>query len=54
MLAVLTGAWAYALALFADRPAGLLGVPLVAWLGFATQLAEQVWQRNPDRGAAAA
>ncbi|MDF2494633.1 TspO/MBR family protein [Sphingomonas sp.] len=34
-----------------DKPAGLLGVPFVAWLGFATLLAEQVWQRNADRDA---
>ena len=49
-----TGAGYVVAASRVDRPAGLLGVPFVAWLGFATLLAEQVWQRNPDRGAAAA
>ncbi|HEU0045771.1 TspO/MBR family protein [Sphingomonas sp.] len=29
-----------------DRPAAALAVPFVAWLGFATLLAEQVWERN--------
>ena len=29
-----------------DRPAAALAVPFVAWLGFATLLAERVWQRN--------
>ncbi|NED51877.1 hypothetical protein G3I24_13350, partial [Micromonospora aurantiaca] len=43
MLAVLTGAWAYALALFADRPAGLLaGAAVVAALLLATLLALRV------------
>lgn len=31
-----------------DRPAAALGVPFVAWLGFATVLAGSVWQRNTD------
>lgn len=29
-----------------DRPAAAAAVPFVAWLGFATLLAEQVWRRN--------
>lgn len=29
-----------------DRPAAALAVPFVAWLGFATLLAERVWARN--------
>jgi tryptophan-rich sensory protein len=29
-----------------DRPAAIAAVPLVAWLCFATLLAEQVWERN--------
>ena len=37
-----------------DRPAAAAAVPFVAWLGFATLLAERVWQRNvPKRPAAA-
>ncbi|MCO1618093.1 DUF6412 domain-containing protein [Micromonospora sp. CPM1] len=43
ILAVLTGAWAYALALVADRPAGLLaGAAVVAALLLATLLALRV------------
>ncbi len=29
-----------------DRPAAALGVPFVAWLGFATLLATRIWQDN--------
>lgn len=29
-----------------DRPAAALGVPFVAWLGFATLLATRIWQGN--------
>ena len=32
-----------------DRPAAAVGIPFVAWLGFATLLAERVWQRNASR-----
>ncbi|MAW99739.1 MAG: tryptophan-rich sensory protein [Sphingomonas sp.] len=32
-----------------DRPAAAAGAPLVAWLGFATVLASEIWRRN--RGA---
>lgn len=30
-----------------DRPAAVMGVPFVAWLGFATLLAERIWRDNP-------
>lgn len=33
-----------------DPVAATLAVSFVAWLGFATLLAERVWQRNPDGG----
>ncbi|OWK28068.1 TspO/MBR family protein [Sphingomonas dokdonensis] len=46
---VASGAGYVASAARADRPAALLGVPFVAWVGFATMLAEQVWQRNTGR-----
>ena len=46
---VASGAGYVASAAKLDRPAALLGVPFVAWLGFATVLAEQVWQRNSAR-----
>lgn len=36
-----------------DRPAALLGVPFVAWVGFATVLAEQIWQREREDAPAA-
>jgi tryptophan-rich sensory protein len=46
---VATGTAYVATAARVDRPAAALGVPFVAWLGFATLLAERVWQRNaPD------
>jgi len=32
-----------------DRPAAATAVPFVAWLGFATLLAERIWARNADR-----
>jgi tryptophan-rich sensory protein len=32
-----------------DRPAAASIVPLAAWLGFATLLAEEVWRRNNNR-----
>lgn len=36
-----------------DRPAAAAAVPFVAWLGFATLLAERIWARNaPDDGGA--
>lgn len=48
---IATGAGYVAAAAKVDRPAAALGPPFVAWLGFATLLAEQVWQRNPDPNA---
>ena len=30
-----------------DKPAAATGVPFVAWLGFATLLAERIWRDNP-------
>ena len=30
----------------ADKTAGRLGVPLVAWVAFATLLAEEIWRKN--------
>lgn len=30
-----------------DKPAAAAGVPFVAWLGFATLLAERIWRDNP-------
>ena len=41
-----TGAAYVATAWRVDRPAAGAGVPLTAWLGFATLLAEEVWRRN--------
>lgn len=35
-----------------DKPAGRLGVPLVAWVTFATLLAEEIWRKNEDTAAA--
>ncbi|MFD1789850.1 TspO/MBR family protein [Sphingomonas floccifaciens] len=34
-----------------DRPAAVLAVPFVAWLGFATLLAERIRRDNPQAGA---
>ena len=33
-----------------DRVAAAAGVPFVAWLGFATVLAERIWRDNPREG----
>ena len=41
-----TGATYVASAAKVDKPAAAAAVPFVAWLGFATLLAEQVWRRN--------
>ena len=43
---VVTGAAYVATAARVDRPAAGLGVPFVAWLGFATLLATRISQRN--------
>jgi translocator protein len=49
--AMLAGGVGYvAAAAEVDKKAAAAGVPLVAWLGFATLLAEEVWRRNPPRG----
>ena len=45
--AMLASASAYvAAAARVDRPAAALGVPLVAWLGLAILLSEELWRRN--------
>lgn len=44
-----TGAGYVAAAAKVDRPAAAAAVPFVAWLGFATLLAAQVWRRNTRR-----
>jgi tryptophan-rich sensory protein len=33
-----------------DKPAAAVGIPFVAWLGFATLLAERIWRDNPEKG----
>ena len=43
---VASGAGYVAAAARVDRTAALTGVPYVAWLGFATLLAERIWERN--------
>jgi 2-polyprenyl-6-methoxyphenol hydroxylase-like FAD-dependent oxidoreductase/tryptophan-rich sensory protein len=45
---VATGAAYVAAAAKVDRPAAVTAVPFVAWLGFATLLAERIWRDNPD------
>ncbi|WP_294393920.1 TspO/MBR family protein [uncultured Sphingomonas sp.] len=37
-----------------DPVAAILALPFVAWVAFATLLAERVWQHNPDAGDAVA
>lgn len=44
-----TGAGYVVTAAQVDRPAAAAAVPFVAWLGFATLLAERVWARNTGR-----
>ncbi|MCK8457117.1 TspO/MBR family protein [Sphingomonas faeni] len=46
---VVTGAAYVATAAKVDRPAAGLGVPFVAWLGFATVLAAGIGRRNESR-----
>jgi len=41
-----TGAGYVATAAKVDRTAAALGVPFVAWLSFATLLAERIWEKN--------
>jgi len=47
------GAGLVAAAAKVDRPAAALAVPFVAWVGFATLLAERIWQRNAGSHVAA-
>ena len=50
--AMLTGGAIYVgTAAKVDRVAAATGVPYVAWLSFATLLAEEIWRRNPQGGA---
>jgi 2-polyprenyl-6-methoxyphenol hydroxylase-like FAD-dependent oxidoreductase/tryptophan-rich sensory protein len=46
---VATGVAYAAAAAKVDRPAAATAVPFVAWLGFATLLAERIWRDNPDQ-----
>lgn len=46
---VATGAAYVAAAAKVDRPAAVAAVPFVAWLGFATLLAERIWRHNPAK-----
>jgi tryptophan-rich sensory protein len=45
---IVSGAAYVASAAKVDRAAASLGVPFVAWLGFATLLAERIWAKNAD------
>jgi tryptophan-rich sensory protein len=44
---VATSAAYVATAAKVDKPAAATGAPFVAWLGFATLLAERIWRKNP-------
>lgn len=46
---IATGAAYMVTAAKVDRPAAATAVPFVAWLGFATLLAERIWARNAGR-----
>ncbi|MET1083282.1 MAG: TspO/MBR family protein [Burkholderiales bacterium] len=46
---IATGAAYVAAAGKVDRTAAATGVPFVAWLGFATLLAERIWAKNAPR-----
>jgi tryptophan-rich sensory protein len=48
---VASGAAYVAAAARVDRPAAAVGVPFVAWLGFATLLAGRIWRDNPAQEA---
>ncbi|HEX8420764.1 MAG TPA: TspO/MBR family protein, partial [Sphingomonas sp.] len=43
---IASGAGYVAAAARVDRTAAAVGVPFVAWLGFATLLAARIWERN--------
>ena len=45
-----TGAAYVVVAAKVDRPAAVAAIPFVAWLGFATLLAERIWRNNPEEG----
>lgn len=47
---VATSAAYVATAAKVDRPAAAAALPFVAWLGFATLLAEHIWRDNPEKG----
>lgn len=47
---IATGAAYVATAAKVDRPAAAVAVPFVAWLGFATLVAERIWRDNPEKG----
>lgn len=49
---LVTGAAFTAIAAKAEPKAAASGLPFVAWLGFATLLAEEVWRRNRRRTVA--
>jgi len=46
---VATSAAYVATAAKVDKPAAAAAVPFVAWLGFATLLAERIWRDNPEK-----
>ncbi|MEG3089528.1 TspO/MBR family protein [Sphingomonas sp. PB4P5] len=50
---IVSGAGYVAAAAKVDRTAAVTGVPFVAWLSFATLLAEQIWVRNHAGSSAA-
>jgi len=47
---IASGAGYVAAAAKVDRTAAATAVPFVAWLGFATVLAERIWERNRSDG----
>ncbi|MDR6126856.1 2-polyprenyl-6-methoxyphenol hydroxylase-like FAD-dependent oxidoreductase/tryptophan-rich sensory protein [Sphingomonas sp. SORGH_AS802] len=47
---VVTGAAYVATAAKVDRPAAVMAIPFVAWLGFATLLAGRIWRDNRGEG----
>jgi tryptophan-rich sensory protein len=44
------GAGLVAVSAKVDRTAAVTAIPYVAWLGFATLLAERIWEKNPSAG----
>ena len=47
---IVSGAGYVATAAKVDRLAAAMGVPFVAWIGFATLLAERIWAKNIQSG----